>query len=237
VNPGSQACPAVIPDVIVTVRTIGLLAVVGIGAYVLGRGVLALDRAQAGDLDGDGATRTAGGGFRGLLISAVAVAIGFGLVALLPDTEIFTLTSVPVEPIAIIVGLPLVYLAAQVVAARDARRFVVGLLLAVGAWFVVWYPNIAALPLPSALVNAYQGLIPTYLYEFQFPVAAGERTVNAPLLNPTLVILGIAVTATCLVVAYSAWVWRLAIAESKAAATGSADDPGSDALARTGGGA
>src|SRR4029079_11820755 len=110
-------------------------------------------------------------------------------------------TSVPVEPIAIIVGVPLVYLAAQVVAARDARRFVVGLLLAVGAWFVVWYPNIAALPVPSALVNAYQGLIPTYLYEFQFPVAAGERTVNAPLLNPTLVILGIAVTATCLVVA------------------------------------
>ena len=37
-------------------------------------------------------------------------------------------------------------------------------------WFVVLYPNIAALPLPDTIVNAYQGLLPTYLYAFQFSV-------------------------------------------------------------------
>ena len=117
-----------------------------------------------------------------------------------------------------------------------------GLGLAVAAWFVVWYPNISALPLPSAFVNAYQGLLPTYLYAFQFPVRTGSRTVDAPLISPTVAVLGLAVTATCLVVAYSAWIWRLALAESKAAAASpdgsSPGDPSSsDGLARSGGGA
>ena len=134
------------------------------------------------------------------------------------------------------------YLAAQVVAARDARRFVVGLVAAAVGWFVVLYPNIAALPLPSTVVNAYQGLLPTYLYAFQFPVnTETARDVATPLLSPTLAILLLALGVTCLVVAYSAWVWRLALAESKAAAADSASSirqaTTTDGLARTGGGA
>ena len=91
--------------------------------------------------------------------------------ALLPDTAILTLTNIPVEPIALIVALPLGYLALQVIASRDARRFVVGFGVAVVAWFAILYPNISALPLPSAVVAAYQGILPTYLYAFQFPVS------------------------------------------------------------------
>ena len=34
-------------------------------------------------------------------------------------------------------------------------------------------------------VNAYQGLLPTYLYAFQFPVSTASATVDAPLLQPT----------------------------------------------------
>ena len=111
-----------------------------------------------------------------------------------------------------------------------------GLVGAVVAWFLVFYPNIAALPLPSSVVNAYQGIVPTYLYAFQFPVSTTERNVATPLLSPTLAILTIAISVTCLVVAYSASVWRLALAESRDAATGasSSDDP-PDALLRPGG--
>ena len=52
--------------------------------------------------------------------------------------------------------------------------------------------------------------------------------------NTTLLLIGL--TVTCLVVAYSAWVWRLALAETKASAgsagsTGTSDDAGG--LART----
>jgi hypothetical protein len=113
---------------------------------------------------------------------------------------------------------------------------------AVVAWFVVFYPNIAALPLPSTIVNAYQGLLPTYLYAFQFPVSQVDRNVNTPLLSPTLAILTVAIGVTCLVVAYSASVWRLALAESNAAAdAGSpgaiASGDGPESFVRTGGGA
>ena len=178
---------------------------------------------------------------RSVVIGAIGVAFAFAAVALLPDTPILTLNSIPVEPIALVVALPLVYFAGQVVAARDARRFVVGMIVAAVGWFAVFYPNIAALPLPATVVNAYQGLLPTYLYAFQFPVSQAERSVPQPFLSPTLAILTVAIGVTCLVVAYSASTWRLALAESRAAAagsgTGSASDEGSDDFARTGGGA
>jgi hypothetical protein len=240
VNPGSQACPALIPELVVTVRSLGLLVVVIVGVIVLGRAILALGDA-APEADGEGAgdpRRTGTGPLRAFIVPAIGVAIGFAVAALLPETPVLTLTGIPVEPIALLVGLPLAYLAAQVLASRDAHRFVAGLLVAVLGWFVVWYPNIAALPLPSAIANAYQGFLPTYLYAFQFPVSTADRNVDAPLLSPTLAILTAGIGLTCLVVAYSASVWRLALAESATAARApSSPDGSADGLARSGGGA
>ncbi|MGH2475662.1 MAG: hypothetical protein ACRDIL_10390, partial [Candidatus Limnocylindrales bacterium] len=230
VNPGSQACPAVIPDFILTVRSVGLLVVVVVGALVLGRAVLALGRIDAAALDDRRSIRSTA-------LWAGAVAIGFVVAAMLPDTPILTWTGIPVEPIALVVALPLGYFAVQVFAARDAHRFVAGLGVAVVAWFVVWYPNIAALPLPSTVVNAYQGLLPTYLYAFQFPVNNVARPTTG-LAGPTLALLTVALGVTCLVVAYSASVWRSALAGSPSAAPtghGSGGPGGSDDLARTGG--
>ena len=39
------------------------------------------------------------------------------------------------------------------------------------------------------MVNAYQGLLPTYLYAFQFPVSTPDRASTTPLFSPTLAIL------------------------------------------------
>ena len=60
--------------------------------------------------------------------------------------------------------------------ARDARRFVVGLRRR-GRRLVRRSSTrtSAPLPLPSAVVNAYQGILPTYLYAFQFPVSTMTR--------------------------------------------------------------
>ena len=44
VNPGSQACPAIIPDFVLTLRVAALLVVVGVGAYVLSRALAAVNR-------------------------------------------------------------------------------------------------------------------------------------------------------------------------------------------------
>ena len=224
VNPGSQACPAVIPDFVLTARTAGLAVVAGIGCFFLVRAVLALAESDR-DAPGSG-----GAGYRPILLTGAAVALGFVAVSLLPDTAILTLTSIPVEPLVLLAGLPLAYLALGVVGGRDPRRYVVGFLAAVVGWFVVLYPNIAALPVPGAIVNAYQGIIPTYLYAFQFPVSKIDRNAEMAILTPLLGVLIVAIVVTCLVVAYSAWVWRLSLVDRD---SGVAED--ADGLARSGG--
>ena len=123
-----------------------------------------------------------------------------------------------------------------VVRARDPRRFVVGAVLAAVVEFVVFYPNIAALPLPTTIFNAYQGLLPTYLYAFQFPVNTDPPAIVPSLLAPNASYLGLppgpllagVLGLACIIVAYSAWTWRLAIAERDL------EGSGDEGLVRTG---
>jgi hypothetical protein len=132
------------------------------------------------------------------------------------EDPLITLHNVPVEPIAIVVGMPVFALAVAVATARDARRFVLGTLSAIVAVFLVFYPNIAALPLPSTIVNAYQGVVPTYVYPFQFPVSIVDRNVKGPSPfgpEPALLLVGLAFL--CVILAYSAMSWRLALAERR----------------------
>ena len=64
------------------------------------------------------------------------------------------------------------------------------------------------------VVNAYQGILPTYLYAFQFPVSTDrpQRRDAAVHAVPRRCCSG-RWSLTCLVVAYSAWVWRLSLAD------------------------
>ncbi len=224
VNPGSAACPAVIPEFVLTTRTAVLAVVAAIGLFFVVRAVLSISDTDRGD------ERAQSGWYRQLTITGFAVGIALIVASLLPDTPIITLTRIPVEPIVLLAAIPLAYLALGVLAGRDPRRFVVGYVVAVVAWAAILYPNIAALPLPSVLVNAYQGILPTYLYAFQFPVSTTDRTATTHLLTPALAALTITLTVTCLVVAYSAWVWRLSLAVPD-----DSTDADTDALARSGG--
>ena len=229
VNPGSQACPAVIPDFVLTARTAGLAVVAVIGLLFIIRRFLAFE-----SHDGRPAGRSEMvAAVRSLLWTGLGIVLALIAASFLPDTTILVLTNIPVEPIAMLVAIPLGYLALQVFASRDARRFVVGFGVAVVGWFAILYPNISALPLPSAVVAAYQGILPTYLYAFQFPVSTVTRNATTPLLTPMLAVLLLALTVTCLVVAYSAWVWRLSRAEAAAAVTGPSGE--AEGLARPGG--
>ncbi len=243
--PNSQACPALIPDVTLAPRAIAIAVIIGAGVLLMLRELLSLsEEEEPAELDDE----RAAGGWRGALARiglgsrwANAAAIGavttisfIAASALIPDSSGFELTSIPVEPIALIVLLALSPVAAYVATARDSRRFVVGAVVAMAVWFVVWYPNIAALPLPAAIHNAYQGFLPTYLYPFQFWVLQGTR---AP--APSLFAIGPAfmlasLTFMAVVVGYSAWSWRVAIAERRLDALANPDDapdagPGADA--------
>ena len=221
VNAGSQACPTLIPEVTITPRAVAIAIVVGVGVLLLLRELLVV--AEEGSADGRAGR--AGPRWGRAAIIAAGTTIAFALAStVLNDAQGIELTNIPVEPIAFVVLLALSPVAAYVATARDSRRFVVGALGAMGFWFVIWYPNIAALPLPTAIHNAYQGFLPTYLYPFQFWVLQGDRPEAPPLFAIGPAIMLAALTFMAVVVGYSAWSWRVALAERRRDELASHDD-------------
>jgi hypothetical protein len=93
-------------------------------------------------------------------------------------------------------GLGLLALpAGLVLRTRDPRRLVLATLGAAVLWLLIWYPNLAGLPLPSDLATLYQGLLPTWNWDFQFAVntdpALEGRTIDLDTLVVGLVALGL----------------------------------------------
>jgi C-terminal four TMM region of protein-O-mannosyltransferase len=221
VNPGSQACNGNPGNLVVTQSVAALVAVAVATLIVLARLLADLSR-----------PREDGRPFSPRDLAPLAVtAIGGGallaLTRLLPaDQPLLDIPAIVPEIIALLLALPLLMIAIQLVTARDARRFAVGVMLAAGAWFVILYPNISALPLPSALVNAYQGILPTYLYPFQFSVNTVDRGGAISFADWRFGALMLFLVIACAVVAYSAWVWRMALTEdAQQDRPGEADGP------------
>jgi 4-amino-4-deoxy-L-arabinose transferase-like glycosyltransferase len=210
VNPGSQACPTLIPEFVLTWRILAVGVVLLVAVLVLVRQLVDLDRPEDVDL-----APSRLGEWGRLLLSAAAA--GGALLAanlLLPETPFLELSNIAVEPIAVVILVPLAGAALLVLSARDARRFTLGVVGAIAIFFLVWYPNLSGLPLPSQVFNAYQGFLPTYVYPFQFPVSTVDRSIAGPsLLALGPAVLLAALTVACLILAYSAWVWRIALAE------------------------
>ena len=224
VNATSQACPTLIPDVTITPRAVVIAVVVGVGVLLLLRELFTLaEEGLAAGGPGGGVARW----WRAAVIAA-GTTISFVVAStVLSDARGLELTNIPVEPIALVVILALSPVAAYVATARDSRRFVAGALGAMAFWFVLWYPNIAALPLPAAIHNAYQGFLPTYLYPFQFWVLQGDRPEAPALFAAGPAIMVASLTFMAVVVGYSAWSWRVALAERKRdEAAGRGDAPG-----------
>ena len=78
-------------------------------------------------------------------------------------------------------------------------------------------PELSGLPLPNGIFNWYQGILPTWLYPFQFPVNT-DPAVTVSLVGPWPLTLFAAVLVAAILVGYSAWAWRLAMAERAAVA-------------------
>jgi hypothetical protein len=208
-NP-TAACPPYIPTFVVTWRTAGLALAVGIG-LLLFLLVLGSRYTVPRFLEGRSTRWWAVVTVIMLMLAALAIP---GL-ALIPESPVIELTNLPVEPIALLVAIPLGYLAMQVLATRDVRRFAGGLVIAIVVTFILFYPNVSALPLPSTMVNAYQGLLPTYLYDFQFPVSTVSRSSTTDFATPVMAVLIFGLVVTCFVVAYSAWTWRITAVERR----------------------
>jgi cytochrome bd-type quinol oxidase subunit 2 len=208
-NP-SAACPPYIPDLVLTGRTAALALAVGLGVLLF---LLVLGSRYTMPRFMEGRSNR---WWIGMTIGAVLLAtVPLLVVSAVPETPLLSLTNIPVEPIAFLVAIPLGYLAVQVFATRDARRFVGGVVIAAVVTFILFYPNFSALPLPSTMVNTYQGLLPTYLYDFQFPVSTVSRSTPTNFATPVMAMLILGLVVTCFVVAYSAWTWRITAVERR----------------------
>ena len=84
-------------------------------------------------------------------------------------SQLFTLT-VSADELALIGLVVLAMPAYLVLHAHDSRRFALGIMTAAVLWFVAWYPNLSGLPMPNSIANIYQGLLPTWNYDFWFAV-------------------------------------------------------------------
>jgi hypothetical protein len=215
VNPGSLACVGNPGDLVVTARVAGLVLVMAVAVVALLYQLVQLQRAShaAVNLSEGGAVLGMGPDERRQLLLLILTGVGawVGILLannLLDESVVYEARGFQSSYIALLVAIPLGLIAAFVVTARDARRFAMGIVFAAVMAFLVLYPNISALPLPSTIVNAYQGLLPTYLYPFQFPVNTDPAAPGIRLLAPEPILLGLALTVTCFVVGYAAWVWR-----------------------------
>ena len=133
----------------------------------------------------------------------------------LPATPLVQTPSIPGEFLALLLLLILGPIAWIAWSARTPRRFAVGVVLASAVMFVAFYPNWSGLPLPNDVFNWYQGLLPSWLYPFQFAVNT-DPAFSVSFASPWPVLLLGAVLVSAAIVAYSAWVWRIATAERRA---------------------
>mgnify|MGYP003334486213 CR=1 FL=1 len=106
----------------------------------------------------------------------------------------------PGPAIGAIALVPATLLAWMILGARNPTRIFAGAIVAIAAVAVLWYPNWSALPLPSGAYNWYQGLLPTWIWAFQFGVTLA-KPVSVPLIGGATAIQAIALCVVAVVAA------------------------------------
>ncbi len=196
VNPGAEICGALNRQLVITDVQVGGLLVAIVALLALA--VLLWPGERLPPALGDR---------RQLLVPLALTAALAGVLltlagAVVPATPVFEAPlRVPELPALLALAL-LAAPAYYVLRARDARRYVIGALGAAAAWFVLWYPNFAGLPVPSRLAQVHLGFLPTWNYAFQFganrdePNRAAPDLLSVALLAAVLVLLVLAVVNT-----------------------------------------
>jgi hypothetical protein len=141
------------------------------------------------------------------LVVVALLTLGGVVAALLFLDTSSTVALALTSDVLALLGLALLALPAWLVMrARDPRRFVLAVLGAAVLWLLIFYPNLSGLPLPMDFASIYQGLLPTWNWDFQFAVntdpAAGGSTID-----PGTIIVGVVTVVFVVGVAGAAWFW------------------------------
>jgi uncharacterized membrane protein YidH (DUF202 family) len=165
---GGQVCGASVRDVTLSQRSMVVVLVLVVAGVALTLALWRAYRASSSDRQG-GSRRPSGPATLVAVVLIGAVVALVGAVALTSDTERFTF-QLSANELGLLSLLVLLAPAWIVLRARDARRFALGLVTASVLFLLIWYPNLSGLPLPNGLATAFQGLLPTWTYDFQFAV-------------------------------------------------------------------
>ncbi len=219
------ACGAVRSEFVLTERAGLTLLVTALGVVALIVQLRALR--QHGENEGAGTRGSVGiAALRSSPLGPLVVTV-VGTLAALLFTQVavrserpllaFPLGDVGPYALALLVLLALAVPALAALGARDSRRYVVAVLGAAALWLAVWYPNLAALPLPNAIVGMYQAFLPTYPYDFQFAVNKDEP-VEVALFGFEGAALAAGVVLVVAAAMYAAYSWRSVVDPSRAGA-------------------
>jgi hypothetical protein len=165
---GGQVCGASLRDVDLSERSVAILVVLLVAGIAV---VWALwhSTREPSDEHGSPAGRLQRPGTSVPIIVGIAALALVGVGVVLDDARRFTfqLSADELGAVSLVVLLVPAWL---VLRARDARRFALGVVAAAYLFLIVWYPNLSGLPVPNGLASAFQGLLPTWTYDFQFAV-------------------------------------------------------------------
>ena len=105
--------------------------------------------------------------------------------------------ATPGPIIGAIALIPATLAAWAILGAHNTQRTFRGALLAIAIVALLWYPNWSALPLPTGAHNWYQGLLPTWVWAFQFGVTLATPTA-VPLVGAATIIEAVVLLAVAL---------------------------------------
>ncbi len=200
VNAGTEVCANLQRDLALTnIQMIGIALALG---GLIAAAILFYTRAYQEGLEGNWRPLLLPLSF-GVAVLGVAIAVvGAGISG---DT-VFSM-SVQAELPALAALVLLLVPAYIVLRAADPRRFVMGTVVAALVFFVLFYPNIASLPLPGTLSQIHLGLLPAWNWGFQFAVNTDKPNTD-PLNWFVIAILAAATVVLCAAAIYAARSWR-----------------------------
>ncbi len=200
VNAGTDVCANLSRQLTLTdIQVIGLVLALG---GLVAAAVVFLTRSYRDDAQNSWRPLLLPLAFGVSVLGVAILLVGAGI----PGNPVFT-TDVQAEAPALAALMLLLVPAYFVLRASDPKRFVVGAVGAAFVWFVLFYPNIASLPVPTPLSQIHLGLLPTWNWGFQFAVNT-DKPNTAPLDMTAIALLGAATVALCVAVIYAARSWR-----------------------------
>ena len=141
--------------------------------------------------------------------------------------------ALPADTLVVVMLPVLAILAFVALTARNPRRFVLGACAFAVAVAVAFYPDWSALPLPNAIINVYQGLLPTWFYGFEFSVNLQEAA-HVALIQPFSILLGMVALLVAGVAGWAAWERRVVVGYRRARALAAAGSDTSESVAASG---